>query len=387
MPMRFAAALALLPVPHVFGVQRIRQAVVSPCSLDQDAHEEQEEFVDGRRGLARSCRSYADHHGAGPGASAPPPRGVDYLSFVQTELPRSRQLPGSVEGDPAEDVGRLSVWVNGYPRSGSSTILSMVAAADSEKLDSRTSGKTFSLFEPCHDGDIYEPWLQDQGCGGLLKGLTSCDFKGIQSLWGWPDSHTTSDHRKYSSIVAQHLCSRSRIVAFKTVDYGHNISAYRDFVDASPQLRILDIVRDPRGIYASWKTTPSFANLIGNQKFYTLTQVCETFASNFDLHHPNVHHVIFEELTQRPKDTMEKVFNFLGVPFGEAQVHWLNRTFDAPDCPTPKEWEVGYTDCHQNSKAVVDKWKEVLSAAELEEFSKSAACRQVAQAYNYPLEQ
>lgn len=74
---------------------------------------------------------------------------------------------------------QLPVWVHAYARSGSSTVLSMVSQAFSERArtlrgaTSLVSGagpvapapeKVFSLFEPCHKGDELDPELERQGC-------------------------------------------------------------------------------------------------------------------------------------------------------------------------------------------------------------------------------
>jgi len=160
--------------------------------------------------LGRPCGSYIETH---PSSS----RGVDYVSFIK--------LSGGSDGHDASD-SRKAVWVNGYPRSGSSTILSMVSAAGDAREDTRQAGATFSVFEPCHDGDAYSPWLEAQGCSRLLAGLARCDFDGIEHLWGWPDSHTTSNHTEFSPDGARDLCENSMLTAFKTVDYGHNISEW-----------------------------------------------------------------------------------------------------------------------------------------------------------------
>mmetsp|Transcript_107010 Transcript_107010/g.301051 ORF Transcript_107010/g.301051 Transcript_107010/m.301051 type:complete len:379 (+) Transcript_107010:114-1250(+) len=301
--------------------------------------------------------------------------GVDYMSLIQS-------------GDADKTIDkRITVWVNGYPRSGSSTILSMVTAAgEARKIDSRMPGKTFSLFEPCHDGDEYTPWLESQGCGRLLMGLSQCDFMGIEQLWGWRDSHTTSNNTKFTPNSARKLCLNSDITAFKTVDYGHNISDWVWFLDEQPQLRILDVVRDPRGIYASWKTTQPFKNVVGTPHFYTLTEVCDMFQANLDLNHSHVHHIVFEQLTHRPWRTMQAAYEFLGLKFGPAQRQWVRKTFNAAACPEPKPWEIGFMDCHLNSRAVNSRWRWILSDEELKTFANTASCQAVAEAYGFPLE-
>jgi len=312
---------------------------------------------------------------------------VDGFSFADNSASNNiaDKQESSISPNPALNSERMAVWVNGYPRSGSSTMLSMVTAAgDSPKIDSRNLSSTFSLFEPCHNGDKYTPWLTTKGCGTLLEGLTRCDFTGVQALWGWPDSHTTSNHSSFSPDVASRLCQQSHITAFKTVDQGHNISGWSWLLQYRPELRVIDIVRDPRGIYASWKTTEPFASIVGTKDFYSITDVCNTFKGNHDMNNPHVYHVVFEQLTLDPKGTMQEVYSFLGLPFGEAQEQWVSKTFNAQACPEPKPWEVGFTDCHQDSKASIEKWRTVLSDEEKAMFDSSEACQSVVKTYGFP---
>jgi hypothetical protein len=162
----------------------------------------------------------------------------------------------------------------------------MVRAAGHGQQHNESLGDTFSLFEPCHVADSYEPWLKAAGCQRLLSDLTNCNFDGVNDLWGWRNSHTTNKHKQYSSLLAHKLCSKSQLVAFKTVNYGHNLSDFRSFLEQQPDLRILDVVRDPRGIYASWLSTEPFKHLVGKPDYYTLPEVCESFLANLELRHP-----------------------------------------------------------------------------------------------------
>lgn len=287
--------------------------------------------------------------------------------------------------DAASENGtRQVVWVSGYPRSGSSTMLSMVSAA-SGHLDAREPGQTFSLFEPCHNGDELSPVLEVTGCMGLLGSIANCEFAGVQHLWGWPDPHSTNNKTAFSSEAATRICKESNLIAFKTVDFAHDLKRYMGMVDAEPRLKILDVVRDPRGIWGSWKTLEPFSTLVKEGSFYSLLEICETFASNLELNHSNIHHVVFEELVSDPVKTTMKVYDFLDIPFEEPQRAWVDRTFDAKECPppppgVPKE----FTDCHEKSKNTAEKWREVLSDEELASFNASPACQKVVRAYGFP---
>merc|ERR1740117_1351315 len=105
-----------------------------------------------------------------------------------------------------KNEGQRAIWVSGYPRSGSSTVLSMISATVD---DNRAAGQTFSLFEPCHGGDVLENWKEKLGCSSLLFGLTHCNFTGVKKLWGWADPHSTNNFTMFSADVAHDLCAES----------------------------------------------------------------------------------------------------------------------------------------------------------------------------------
>lgn len=298
------------------------------------------------------------------------------LSLVQMTkmaLGPTRTSAGSSRTD------KTVVWVTGYPRSGTSTMLSMASSGFAE-----APGRAFSLFEPCHNGDQYEKDLSTKGCSGLVEQLANCDFTGVRNLWGWTNPHSSNNGTKFSAGGAADLCQAADIVSFKTVDYGHHLKSWLWLLEANPQMHIITAVRDPRGIYASWKTTEPFSTLIKGGKFYTIGEICESFASNLEVQHPRVKSLVFEALVEEPATKMQEVYDFLGVPFGEAQQHWIDHTFDAADCPPVPEWFKGFDDCHKDSKKASEKWQHVLSEEELNTFNLNPHCRRVVEAYGFP---
>ncbi|CAK0824618.1 unnamed protein product, partial [Prorocentrum cordatum] len=107
---------------------------------------------------------------------------------------------------------KLVFWIAAYARSGSSTVLSLTTS---------TSLTAFALFEPCHSGDLLEPYLEAQGCGALLLQIASCNFTGIKKLWGWSNGHSsTNGAGSYSPSRAAHACASADLVAFKTIPRG-----------------------------------------------------------------------------------------------------------------------------------------------------------------------
>jgi len=278
------------------------------------------------------------------------------------------------------------VWVSGYPRSGSSTALSLVSATVDDNQDPK--GNTFSVFEPCHEGDAYEKQLEDKGCSSVLASISQCDFHQIDALWGWDDPHTTTGYKKYSSDHAHNLCTNSEVIAFKTVDYGHELKTFAWMLDELPALRIIDVVRDPRGIFASWKVLEPFASLIKAGDFYTIPRVCKHFSENLDFEDPRVHRIVFEQLLDSPFNVTLAAYEFLDLEFGEKQGKWIQNVFHAKWCPPVDESMEGFTDCHVDSSGSgenKEKWREVLSDVEMKTFTTDYHCKRVAEAYGWPL--
>merc|ERR1719215_2164030 len=99
-------------------------------------------------------------------------------------------LPATLPSLEVEEIPQQVVWVAGYPRSSTSTFLSMVSAANGHPDGRMAPSSTFSLFEPCHDGDDVDDELNATGCLGLLMSIATCEFSHVRHLWGWPDAHS-----------------------------------------------------------------------------------------------------------------------------------------------------------------------------------------------------
>eukprot|EP00927_Polykrikos_kofoidii_P082494 TRINITY_DN821_c0_g1_i4.p1 TRINITY_DN821_c0_g1~~TRINITY_DN821_c0_g1_i4.p1 ORF type:complete len:385 (-),score=62.05 TRINITY_DN821_c0_g1_i4:174-1328(-) len=339
------------------------RSAVAQCSLQRHASAEMAVL---RSGLDSSAEQSSCANSMDVGS-----KGTLYMNFLR--------------GPPSMEP-RRAVWVSGFPRSSTSTVLSMVSASQTVIDDYDGGELTFSLFEPCHDGDEYSGSLKERGCGGLLWQLTRCDFVDVDTLWGWMDPHSTHRHEKqdpFSLENATRLCTNADVVAFKTVDNGHKLPEWKWLLDETPELRIIDVVRDPRGIYASWKELEPFATLVKNGEFYSIPEVCDAFAQNIDFGHERVYHLVFEQLVSTPEKIMREAYEFMRMDFGERQLAWLADTFDATECPEPKPWEVGYTDCHTNSGDVAEKWRSVLSQEELDLFGQTKSCQHVMEHYGF----
>jgi hypothetical protein len=289
------------------------------------------------------------------------------------------------------------VWVKSFPRSGSSTGLDMFSFPAEN-----TPRTTFAVFEPCHG--LAPPGsneiLEHEGCDAELGRILTCNMTGIDTIGSW----TRKDggflwaptiegiHHEPAEVQAA-ICKRSDVVALKTVTRHDLQEQAFPMLERYPQLKVVDMVRDPRGIFASWRTTEPFAAVVNGERevnydthdqdwWVGLTGICDFFAKNVNTTHPRVHRIRYEDLVGEPMTTVKGVYSFVGLPFGKPEAAWVQRTFNA-NC---KEQEMGqFAGCHKNSSAPVDRWRSVLTQKEQDSFANHPNCRFVAEHFGYPL--
>lgn len=362
---------------------------------------------------AADARLLVESPGAGclgaPGAQAPGfleaeaevGDGVVYLlqrrASASSQL-RSRPSPGAQAADTGRLVhkaqqsgqekrrspgARFVVWVHApFPRSGSSVVLSLIEVAT---LDPSQNG-LFALFEPCHPGDRVASELAS--CGQLLLSLLHCNFTGVEQLWGWSNPHSLHwDAITYTPAAAEHSCGGASLVAFKTIVEGLAAESFR-LLQQVPDLHLVDVVRDPRGVLASWKTTRGFqAHLKNATGPDALRGICDGLAQSLNVTAmaaatvgPRVHRVVFEDLVRHPEATARQLYRAIGLTFGQQQQRWLQQMFDAGTCMA----EGPFVDCRRNSTARIEAWRTELAPEELEAFRAHPRCREVSEAYGYP---
>mmetsp|Transcript_72945 Transcript_72945/g.225582 ORF Transcript_72945/g.225582 Transcript_72945/m.225582 type:complete len:506 (-) Transcript_72945:21-1538(-) len=327
------------------------------------------------------------HGGAGPtgdfavpmqgGASA---RAPGYKGFEPFEV-----SPTTGPGHPEQKA----VWVHAaFPRCGSSTVMSLVEASRSPT--ERVSGDVFALFEPCHSGDLSKGVLMrssrtqhaDWDCAALLKRVLRCDFTDVSKLWGYDNPHSL--HRgsvHYTHLAAQRACQRAGLVTFKTAGKSMLQPEGSTLLGLQENLHILDVVRDPRAIVASWRRTPgmnlSNATAAGPG---LMLQICRDYAAAMGAQHDRLHRVVYEDLVRKPGPEMRRLFQDLGFPFGVHQQGWITRTFQTVRCDNKP-----YADCRTNSTGHLESWRERLPTEEQEVFASDADCAKVANKYGWPL--
>jgi hypothetical protein len=246
-------------------------------------------------------------------------------------------------------------------------------------VEGEHKAKVFSSFEPCTEGDKFSGELKDMNkektrdaensvmCSKVVDGMSNCNFRSIDGLKNWNNMHSTNGGKPYKRSLAEKLCRESQIVAVKTV-MPIRLENVTWLLDSNPHLKIIEVIRDPRGIYASDGDGEDFDHL------------CKHISVNLGFKHPKVYRVVFEELVRAPLKVAKGVYEFLGRRWSSYQEDWVRETFNA-DCNNTKTGK--YKDCHSDSKAVSTSWKAKLSSAQMRKFDKNEDCQNVVKAYNF----
>mmetsp|Transcript_21446 Transcript_21446/g.36746 ORF Transcript_21446/g.36746 Transcript_21446/m.36746 type:complete len:367 (-) Transcript_21446:91-1191(-) len=270
------------------------------------------------------------------------------------------------------------VWINSFGRSGSSVLLELLEQVDLP---------VFGLFEPCRDvpegeeKDILEPWLVEKGCAGLLSQLVQCNFTGITELWGWnhPYSKLNGAGSDYSPDAASKACLSAGVVIFKTIDWGHNLTSEAiPFLEANPHVHMIDLVRDPRSIYASELT------LGWTVDTKHLLDLCDLMSENLNKSHSQMTRVVYEQFVTKPSEIAAGIFSFIGMPAelqGANFSKYVKNNFDSDGCHRWNELPHEYTNCRTNSSGKAVEYSK-LPNEEYTAFMKSASCSSVSLFYD-----
>lgn len=295
-----------------------------------------------------------------------------------TSINNSLKAPNvsSVRSVEVDGLTTPSVWINAYARSGSSTLLALIAAAEGP-----TNGRILTLYEPSAS-------VSDEDMPRFLLRMVHGNFvEGdlLQDAWS---------AELMSVETARLAAKRANLVAVKTITYGHDLRLEAlPILEVEPQLRLVTIVRDPRAIYASQlSTTGEFVE--ADAGIDGLCSICDNFARNIGAEHERLHTVVFERMTTEPVTTAQALYSFLSLKFGSVQEKWINDNFDANcglwssllnfACNLFGKSCQEYTTCSTNSEASNQKWRYSLTDHELQAFQAHQSCTRVAEFYGYP---
>jgi len=249
-----------------------------------------------------------------------------------------------------------------------------MSATEQENQD---GGEVFSLFEPCHSGDRFTPRLErlmkedSTHCADFILDVSKCNFNEAQHLAKWTSIKTSNDHKPYSKSVAHKMCSRATTVAVKTVE-PFALANATWVLDANPHLKIIELIRDPRGIYAS-----------KNWNEGAMEKTCSIYKENMKVSHPRIKKVLFENLVKSPKSMAKSIYSFLGMKWGEQQDDWVRATFNADCSKNATGATQRHQDCHSDSAKVAREWRSKLGAKSKEAFNKNEDCSHIAKTLNF----
>jgi len=269
------------------------------------------------------------------------------------------------------------VWVNAFPRSGSSMMLNLLV---------QVNFPVFALFEPCSGKDVVEDWLAPSGCSGLLSQLVRCNFTGVKWIDHWIHGQTLKNGagNEYRQDRATEACQSAGLVAIKTVTWGHDLAKEAmPFIRQHPHVQVIDLVRDPRSIYASMFSAGGFTSPTKQPSADELVKICDYMYGGLMMTHAHLLRVVYEDLIKEPEKTIQKIVSFVDIPkeLGEynhdAYMDW---TFDNDDCNDADR----YATCRSNSSEPSDRYT-TLRPHMYEAFSGSKACRAISAYYGYDM--
>lgn len=288
-----------------------------------------------------------------------------------------------------------TIWIPAQPRSGSTLLMDMLSAPVTFSEDSKgpAPGWKFVLFEPCHGGDYANgvEWNNAQDrtdlCGQMIENIARCDFDDIGHISGWERRQSKGLPQPYSKDAGTFSCSYADLVLFKTVFLPPNPwnTFVRPRLEHVPSLHAVVNVRDPRSVLAS-----QLRVFEGNKHIAftaTLKGICQSYASYRGVSHPRLLVVKFEAMIRNPWETMSRMYDFLGLEYGQHQQDWIWHRFgDGPralNCSRGEDVRnQNYTTCQRDVEKTINKWRDELTEEHLRDWP-SQACRRVAERFDY----
>lgn len=294
----------------------------------------------------------------------------------------------------AREGSRRTIWIPAQARSGSTLLMDMLSVpvtfGHSSRPDSM-DGK-FVLFEPCHPGDYANnaDWETSanltNACGQIIESIATCNFSHIAHLAGWDRIQSQGLPQPYSKEVSRNACKRAHLVVFKSVfkpPEAWNFVQPR--LQHIPSLLAVVNVRDPRGVIAS--QIRLWGRHTSNQWGNTLEGICQYYSSLHGVSHPRLMVVKFEDMISTPWSTMQRMYRFLGLEFGDRQEAWIWNRFgggeSTANCTRDGKLKgANYSTCQRDVGSVINKWRNELTPQDLHGWW-GEACRTVARDFGY----
>jgi hypothetical protein len=291
---------------------------------------------------------------------------------------KAYQMTGAASfGHPAKKSGNTkTIWVQSFGRSGSSTLYELILQAQEKE-------KLFSIFEPCANKDVFHGTEIDKNatkveskCVEFMDDLQKCQFDDIDKLVHWEHKDSVHEAKNYGKLTATYECNNAGLRVFKTLNSRNLRADAKMQEEKHPGTKIVHLIRDPRGIWASQKEASEEGVFKGQ---WEPEDLCSSMNYNSEAdNHQKVVTIKFEDLIRRPQTTARQLYTDLGLEFGEKQRKWVAEHFGVhDDCE-----ETALSTCKRDSHKSLNKWKQVIDAETARKFS-SGSCKRVFERYGY----
>jgi len=205
-------------------------------------------------------------------------------------------------------TGQSKLLLLAYPRTGSSLLGELLSSSPGTSYFMEPLFALMSVgeldWEYALEGRVEQGEVPGEAVTSLMEGIYSCDNKVVGRLGEWsrvPDTSVTA--------VPTKECSRGKAVLTKTVRlHGAQLA---DAANRIEDLRVVHLVRDPRGTVASLKAqSEEWGGRTGETY---CRQVLSDMAVGEQLGPNRYIRIAYEDLVERPMEILEKVGEFAGI--------------------------------------------------------------------------
>lgn len=217
--------------------------------------------------------------------------------------------------------------------------------------------KNDAVFRKCREKlpfKVCPQWFGEdpkvtQRCAEEINGQNSSSIPEIQDYLNC----RASIREKMSSCInmLEDACKKSQLRVVKSVRT--SMTTVAQLLHQLPQLRVVHLVRDPRGVVLSRQGNPSFRgrashdNLVEESLFYCRDAVRDlALRQTLQKQYPGQFmEVIYDDFTKYPRNYSEAIYSFVGEKIP----------------PATREYIIKNTEGKFNSSAISEKWQDKLN--------------------------
>ncbi|KAG4071271.1 hypothetical protein HA402_003975 [Bradysia odoriphaga] len=197
-----------------------------------------------------------------------------------------------------------------------------------------------------------------------LHKLLKCDFSGMyRYMEAKFVQYNTRLHKFCGTVIPFNMCKKD--VPYKRSSYCGLVRQKAILLDSDLNVKIILLIRDPRGIFSSRKVSKWCTNNI-DRECSDYTSLCNDLTSDFEVakqltkEYPQQFKVIrYEDLSLNVFAVMEDVLNFYGLPFRTEVKQFLKTHCISNFGDT--------TSTYRDSKNAAFSWRQNLTFAEIDQ--------------------